>query len=74
MSTLAAQGAIRITAVRTSPIGNSVLLFFRAALARVVEALAERRRRMEAHDTFHRINARTLRDLGIDRTRAMLTD
>lgn len=72
MTTLVHPGALRVDAVRSSNIPYWLFQEVRAAVASFIGALAERRRRLEALDTFHRIDARTLKDLGIDRARVML--
>jgi len=74
MTALVARGGIPLEAARASAVANRVLAELRAAFVAVMAAIAERQRGLEAADTFHRINARTLKDLGVDRTRAMLAD
>jgi hypothetical protein len=46
----------------------------RAVLAAAMRAFAARRHQLQALDTFDRIDARTLRDVGIDRGAVTLTD
>jgi hypothetical protein len=46
----------------------------RAVLAAAMRAFAARRYQLQALDTFDRIDARTLRDVGIDRGAVTLTD
>ena len=72
MATLVAGGAVRIDAAAASTFAHRVIFDLRAALGSVLDAIAERRRRLQALDAFDRIDPRTLKDLGIDRGRAML--
>jgi hypothetical protein len=67
MTTLVADGAVRIEAASASGIAQRAILELRGVLAWFLGAVAERRRRQQALDTLDRIDARTLRDVGIDR-------
>ncbi|HXF55590.1 MAG TPA: hypothetical protein VNK52_15865 [Hyphomicrobiaceae bacterium] len=75
MTSLAASGVVRIEpAGMVHPaISRRVMRWLGAALTSLLGAVAERRRRQQALDTFDRLDARTLRDLGIDRGRATLS-
>jgi|GEM_PF-6277884 len=75
MTGLLASGAVRIKpAAEVHPaIGRRVMLGLRLVFASLLAAIAARRQRQQAFDTLDRLDARTLRDLGIDRGRATLS-
>jgi hypothetical protein len=74
MTTLVAGGAVRIETASAGGIAQRAIVELRGALAWFLAAVAEGRRRRQALDTLDRIDARTLRDVGIDRGAVTLTD
>ncbi len=74
MATAAVAGLVRSGTAGRGSVLSRMAADVRAVLAAAMRAFAARRHQLQALDTFDRIDARTLRDVGIDRGAVTLTD
>lgn len=74
MATAAVAGLVRAGTADRGTVLSRMIADLRGALAGAMRSFAARRHQLQALDTFDRIDARTLRDVGIDRGAVTLTD
>ena len=74
MATAAVVGLVRGGTTDRGTVLSRMIADVRAVLTDVMRSFAARQHQLQALDAFDRIDARTLRDVGIDRGAVTLTD